>query len=373
MMYHLASYLKQIILFRSALRSVWVLLFLGICVFLLGACKNEKKSISTAQVEISIWYGDEQTFGAVGHPQKQINILGNIHSNNQLVNAYFILNGSGQLYPLTLGPDLHRLHKTGDFNIEIDRNQLKKGANTVEIQVEKNSRLLQSRKIVVHYQPETNWPLPYKIDWAKVRNIQGAVQVVDGHWELTSEGIRTKDVFYDRVLAFGDATWRNYEVTTTVTFHGYNPPKEGPPTYNVSHVAIASRWPGHDQDSLQPNRKWFPLGATSEFRITDGYKDCRWRIFDGENFYEEQPKSEYRNLIEGKVYSIKHRVEDLSDTETKYSVKLWEADTTEPEQWDFSAIEVSKKPQLAGSCLLLAHHTDVTFGTIYANPIHDTK
>ena len=210
--------------------------------------------------------------------------------------------------------------------------------------------------------------MPYHVKWDKVNDIQDVVEVVDGEWELTKDGIRTKFRYYDRVLAFGDSSWRNYEVASSVIFHDYTSPGRGPPTYNVSHVAIASRWPGHDKDDLQPNRKWFPVGATSEFRITDHYDSCRWRIFDGENFYEEQMTEQYREILPEIKYSIKHRVEDQPNGSTLYSVKYWKSDEKEPEPWDFQATEPDGERE-SGSALLIAHNTDVTFGDILVTPL----
>ena len=343
----------------------------SIALLFLSGCKpnNAKDQI----IKIDIWYGEEQRFGNIGNPQRQINILGNVSPVDSSTVAFFTLNGEKTKQKLTLGSDLHRLAKEGDFNIEIERNELKEGENTVLLLVEKGDGHLAQKQIVVDYTSDSKWPLPYSIDWAQIETVQEAIQVVDGHWKITPNGIRTIDVYYDRVIAIGDGTWRNYEVSTTVTFHGFNPPREGPPTYNVSHVAIASLWPGHDFDSLQPNRKWYPMGATSEFRITDGYQNCRWRIFDGEHFYAEQPEEQYRSLQEGKPYRMKHRVEDISKTETKYSVKLWEENAEEPDVWDFTANEKTENRLEGGSCLLIAHHTEVTFGNIEIVPIASSK
>jgi len=325
-------------------------------------CQYLKKD-SSPETNIHIWYGMEQYFGKNGNAQRQINILGNIHSKSKGIKAYYTLNDSKIKNYLTLGCDLHRLAKNGDFNIEIERELLKYGKNEVHLYISLEDTILCNTDINVYYKDNRKWPLPYCVNWQEVNNIQDVVEIVDGEWELADPGIRTKYEYYDRILAFGDSSWRNYEVQTTVIFHGYTPPRKGPPTYNISHIAIATRWPGHDFDSLQPNRKWYPLGATSEFRITDQYDSCRWRIFDGENFYKEQSLPDFRQIQPEVEYKIKHRVEDLSEMETLYSVKLWEASKNEPSEWDFQAIEISKKRE-SGSACLIAHNTNVTFGNI---------
>lgn len=329
---------------------------------------KKEKEISKG-IEIKVWYGLEQCFGKKGNAQRQINILGNVKSNYEQIKAYYTLNNSKEKNYLTLGCDLHRLANKGDFNIEIERKKLLIGKNTVHLFVSLEDKTLERKDITINYTKDQKWPLPYHVKWKDVGNIQDVVEIVDGEWEITDSGIHIKYKYYDRILAFGDSSWRNYMVEATVIFHGYTPPVKGPPTYNVSHVAIASRWPGHDLDSLQPNRKWFPLGATSEFRITDNYDSCRWRIFDGENFYEEQLASAYQQIRPEVIYRLKHRVEDLPENRTLYSVKFWKATEKEPSKWDFQAIEISSKRE-SGSACLIAHNTDVTFGDISVIPIN---
>ena len=337
----------------------------------LTGCQYPKK-VSPVKTQINIWYGKEQYFGNNGNAQRQINVLGNIQSEFKQVKAYYTLNDSYVKNYLTLGSDLHRLANEGDFNIEIERDQLKYGKNIIHLYVNLNDTILNNKDITVHYRDDRKWPLPYQVKWEKVSNIQDVVEIVDGKWELSDSGIRVKHEYYDRILSLGDSLWRNYEVETTVIFHGYTPPAKGPPTYNVSHVAIASRWPGYDIDSLQPNRKWHPLGATSEFRITDDYDSCRWRIFDGENFYNEQAVSAYRQIQPELEYKIKHRVEDLPGMRTLYSVKIWEKSEKEPSLWDFQATEISGNREHGSACLI-AHHTNVTFGDITVVPVNSPK
>lgn len=319
---------------------------------------------------INIWYGSEQTFGINGNPQRQINILGNINSEDSTICAYFFLNDDTTKHSLTLGSDLHRLARKGDFNIEIERNLLIKGQNKINLVVESINGNVGEKTIYANYDGSQKWSLPYYINWQNIEKIQDVVEIVDGDWEITPDGIRTKTMFYDRILAFGDSTWKDYEVETTVVFHDFVIPVPGPPTYNVSHVAVASRWPGHDIDSLQPNRKWFPLGATSEFRLTSKYDSCRWRIFDGENFYEEQEISNYRSIQPDVKYGIKHRVQSFENNKTLYSVKLWKWEQPEPKEWDFQAVEESVNLE-GGSACLIAHNTDVTFGNVSVTPIYN--
>jgi len=322
------------------------------------------------EIAVDIWYGENQRFGDLGNPQRQINILGNIQNLDHKSRVYYTLNGGDKEIVITLGSDLHRLAMEGDFNIDLQRSELLEGKNHIDLQIIQDGKKLLSRTLSFNYSAANSWPLPYFINWNEAGKLQNVVEVVDGDWEITSLGAHIKEQYYDRILAFGDSSWANYEVETTVIFHDYIPPAEGPPTYNVSHVAIASRWPGHDHDSLQPDRKWFPLGATAEFRITDDYDSCRWRIFDGEDLYVEQEAWEYRSIQPEKKYMLKHCVENISNSEARYSVKFWPANEKEPEQWDLQAVEVMTRKE-TGSALLLAHNTEVTFGNVSVIPLDD--
>ena len=267
------------------------LLLLCLCtVVIFSSCEPKK---TTEKESIVFWYGKKQTFGALGHPQKQINILGRIYNSEEKSTAFYSLNG-GPLMLLTLGSDLHRLANRGDFNVELYRDTLQL-KNRIVVYHYKEGIAVDSASTEITFHKDRTWPLPYSISWKSTDTLTKAVQVVDGLWQFDEDGLSNDTIYYDRVVCFGDSTWTDYEVRTTVTFHDFTPPRRGAPVYNVSHAAIATRWPGHDADSLQPNRKWHPLGATAEFRLTKDLDSCRWRIFDGEGFYVEAPIKDYRN------------------------------------------------------------------------------
>ncbi|GJM29180.1 MAG: hypothetical protein DHS20C17_18150 [Cyclobacteriaceae bacterium] len=340
----------------------------------MAACNLKPEQAKDLPVSINVWYGDHQSFGFTGLPQKWINILGDIKSEEGIREAFYSLN-QGAPVQLTLGSDLHRLAADGDFNIDISVEDCNSGENIVEIVAIDSSGNRVSRVVDIEVQMGKQWPLPYSIQWSKVSNLQEVAQVVDGFWEITENGVRNVDSYYDRMIAFGDESWVNYEVSTTVIFHDFTPPVDGPPTYEVSHAAIASRWPGHGFDGLQPNRQWYPLGATSEFRLTTELDSCRWRIFDGPkpgsiDFYVEQPVEAYRSIELNRKYGMKHRVESIAADSTRYSVKLWPFDQPEPEEWDFYGIE-QEENLASGSVTLIAHNTNVTFGDVLVTPIED--
>jgi hypothetical protein len=134
----------------------------------------------------------------------------------------------------------------------------------------------------------------------------------------------------------------------------------------VIHAAIAVRWPGHDDDGRQPRVKWYPLGATAEFRVTPGFDGCSWRILGGDGF---RVSSAFRRTIARDIpHAMKHRVESVSEEKTRYRVKLWEASESEPEGWDLEA-EKGADDTPSGGALLIAHYTDVTFGNVTVAPV----
>ena len=81
---------------------------------------------------IAVWRGSPQTFGAVGVPQRWINVLGNVDDPNGVASLSYRLNG-GQERTLSIGPSDDRLAHLGDFNIELHYGDLRPGLNDVEI------------------------------------------------------------------------------------------------------------------------------------------------------------------------------------------------------------------------------------------------
>ncbi len=323
-------------------------------------------SLEKEQVEIEFWYGNNQYFGKLGQPQKWINILGNISGKNMVEKVTYTLN-DGPEKALSLGTDLHRLAFEGDFNIEMDWEEVLKGKNRLGILVKKINGGSLAKSITFYVKKGNNWPLPYSVNFAKVKNLQDAVQVVDGHWKLVPDGVRTVQKWYDRVLAMGDTSWKNYETITKITIHDFTPPEKGPPTYNVTHFGMAMRWRGHSKDNLQPSRKWYPLGAQGEFLIRTNPDSCQWRIlFHGGK--EAPPQVFAKGLLNsnlGKPIWLKCRVETLQNGNTQYSFKKWNEGENEPDKWDVTGIEKPDLDYPSGAQCLVPHNSDVT--------IHEVK
>ncbi len=113
---------------------------------------------------------------------------------------------------------------------------------------------------------------------------------------------------------------------------------------------------------ISPHVKWYPLGATCEFKISAGPDSCRWRML-----YGQRPKTENtewnRHIELGKLYKMAARVETIDLTTSRYSAKLWDAALPEPVQWDLVGIK-ENETMFSGSALLLSHNTDVSFGNV---------
>jgi hypothetical protein len=331
---------------------------------------NNSTPLLNNKFAINVWYGSPQNFGHLGNPQSFINILGNISKPDRISikSTTYTINGSGEI-PFSLGSDRHRLAETGDFNLEINLAELFPGENNIVINATNTLGKSISQKVVVNYTTDKQWSLPYSVDFAEVKNIQDVAQIVDGHWTLENGGARTVFPYYDRLLAFGEMDWENYEVLAEVTINDFTPSFEEPPSYNVTHFGIGARWRGHHDDGNQPRRKWYPLGAAMEFTLNSNLRNCRWRMFAGglgeRAWYAEQKKGKLIEL--GKRHLFKISVKTQADSSTLYQMKAWSTDEEEPLEWN---LEVRQKRDYGkGSVLLAAHHTDVTIWKVEIKPL----
>ena len=320
-----------------------------------------------AQESIDVWYGLNQQFGVVGQAQRWINVLGSIGESEHQQALFYRLNGAPKKQ-LTLGSDLHRLAKRGDFNIELGWNEVTQGENRLVILMESRNEILDSVLVKLHVEKENEWPLPYVVDFVEVKDLQSVVQVVDGNWILTESGVRTSEPYYDRVLSLGDSSWQDYQVHIELTIHGWAPSEPGPPTYNVTHFGTALRWRGHHQDERQPSRRWYPLGAQGEFLLMKSQDSCRWRIlFDGGRHKPQEYGLSNKEVDTNQRMHIKASVKTLADGRSQYQFKQWLSDANEPNGWDVIGLEEKDYP--SGSLCLVPHNSDVTLHRVEVKPI----
>ena len=315
---------------------------------------------------IDVWYGSEQTFGHPGVPQRWVNILGNVSDSDGVASLSYRLNG-GELKPLSIGPDTRRLLMPGDFNIDIDYADLQPGLNEVAISATDANSNGSTTTVTVNYAAGNAWPLPYTIDWSTVDTLSDAVQVVDGKWDFTSNGVRPIELGYDRLLAIGERFgWTDYEVTLPITIHGIDPAGYQWPSV-APGLAIMLRWQGHTKwGDWQPWIFWRPNGASA------------WYYYGGGPHFELQGDARVivadtsgRTLDNDVPYYWKVRVETIPGTGSFYSMRVWEVGTPEPIPWDLTGWQGTDDLP-SGSFLLIAHHVDATFGNITVSPVLGT-
>jgi hypothetical protein len=272
------------------------------------------------------------------------------------------LNG-GQPQFLRVGPNGFRLVDTGDFNVEIDHASLSAGANTVVISATDNQSHTSTHTVTLNWTGGKVWPLPYSIDWSTVTNIQDVAQIVDGQWAIQADGtVRTQQVGYDRLIALGDETWTDYQVTAEITVNQFD--------CTEFSLGVIVGWTGHATDNtvpLQPDqpRTGHPFSAFGTYATigTDRPPTGTLNIYaNSPNFPERVLKQDTTGitLTPGVKYMMKLAVQRVSGTASQFSLTLWPASGIEPSQ---PTLQVNGDPS-TGSVLLAVHEADVSFGKV---------
>lgn len=307
---------------------------------------------------IDLWYGADQTFGANGQPQRWANVLGNVSDADGLKSLSYTLNG-GPSTPLRWGPDLRRLYMPGDFNVQLDFNELEDGPNSlvitaVDLQDEQALRTVTVRKSV------QTPSLQRTVDWSQASSPSDVAQVVDGKWSTGSQGLTVNEMGYDRTVAIGDLSWADYEVTVPVTVRGLGP-GAGTPQSGVPLVGLGIHWNGHTPRSTEePAISWWPTGAFAWF---EWYGSGRFAL-QGNEGSPLIRKGAAWNF--GTTYMMKVRAERESSG-VRYSYRWWPKGAPEPSAWGLSLLEDAGPA--AGSVLLIAHHVDASFGAVEVTPL----
>ncbi|NBD31923.1 MAG: DUF1349 domain-containing protein [Cyanobacteria bacterium] len=305
---------------------------------------------------IEVWYGDEQQFGNVGIPQTWVNILGNVFDPDGIASLNYSLNGD-PVVPLSIGPDKLRLSREGDFNVDPAFADLDGSATDDELVITATDSLgnITTGTVFIDYEAGNTWPQPYTIDWSSVTDIQNVAQVVDGKWAVEGDTVRTLEPGYDRLIAIGETTWDNYEVTSTININEI-------PSDTDNGVGFIVGWTGHTEDGKenQPKSGFNPYGAIAWYRRGA----LRITSDAGGNTFADNPIT----LQEGGSYVFKLRSERTrNNTRTLYSFKVWEEGQSEPDDWTIQKELASGNQQ--GSIGLLAHRYDASFGDVDVTPI----
>jgi len=317
---------------------------------------------------VTIWNGLQQAFGAIGTPQRWVNILGNVSDTLGIDSVYYRLN-NGIPVILSLGPDLRRLQNKGDFNVDLRYADLNPGSNTVKLRARNVLGGIRDTSItVVDNSSSAVWPLPYRVGWGSPTSLKDSVQVVDGKWEIIGGSARATERGYDRIFAIGDTLWQDYEVTTKLTVYGFDStsvgfshPSSGPA------IGILMRWKGHTDNPIggQPLPGYLPLGALGWIHWTSP-STSRWEIL-GNNLTEEALSSS-PTLQFGVSYTFKFQVQTAAGQGGYYRFKVWKSSDPEPAEWLLSAQESLSDPQ-NGSVLIVAHHVTADIQEVRATAI----
>ncbi len=311
---------------------------------------------------LTVWHGNDQTFGKRGVPQRWVNILGNITDPYGIDTLYYTLNG-GAPVTLSRGPDLRRLQNTGDFNIDLGYAELQAGANTVAIHARSVFGDAIDTVVTVRDSASGVWPLPYSVNWGSATSLKDSVQVVDGKWALNGSAARATERGYDRCFAIGDTTWQDYEATMKLTVRGldssstaFDAPSSGPA------VGILMRWKGHSTNPIagQPLAGYLPLGAVGWVHWTST-SSSRWELL-GNNLTEEAVSSPSGVQFDT-AYYFKMQVRTIAGQGGYYRFKAWKVSESEPSAWMLSTQEALSDPQY-GSVLILAHHVTVDIAEV---------
>jgi hypothetical protein len=315
--------------------------------------------------QIRPWYGNLQTFGEQGVPQRWINILGNVVSHGSLATLTYSLNG-GADQSLSNAFRSARLTWPGDFNIEIDRATLMEGINRVDIKATDVNGKLTADSVTINYVAGRAGPLPYTADWSTFTDIQGAqrvAQFVDGLWELAPPGLRTAEPGYNRTIAIGDESWMsNYEVSVPVTIHSAS--------IDGGSILLTLGWSGH-AGPISP-RLGYPMEAATKLVFSSLFQESRLNLVtyccgDTDNIVGGDVLQAGTTVITTPQvpYVLKARSEALGGGLSRVSAKFWPQGDPEPSQWGVTADVPTRK----GAVALAASQSDVTFGNVTITPV----
>ncbi|MBP9657996.1 MAG: hypothetical protein KBD86_09285 [Candidatus Promineofilum sp.] len=318
---------------------------------------------------IHVWQGLTQYVSHNGDPQKWFNLLGNVAIPPQasIAALEYSFNG-GPWLPLNIGPDDRRLAMPGDFNVELDYTDFLPGPNTVSLRATADNDAFAHVDVTLIYEERAAPWLPgttHVYDWLTTTEVADLAQMVDGPWVLDGDSVRPGVFDFDRLLAIGDLTWRDYTVTVPITIYGIDPSGYQAPS-NGPGIGLLVRWAGHyDADNgVSPVTGWRRLGALAWYRwsrksgqYTEGLQMLGHR--------GQVLNTKARRLSIATTYQFRIDISSnaAAGAPATYRFKVWPAADPEPSSWDFVEQGVAGEPS-GGSFLLLAHHVDARFGPV---------
>jgi hypothetical protein len=317
---------------------------------------------------IELWYGNHQKFGHFGKAQRWVNILGRVIGTLDQLSISYSLN-DGLFHPLSIGPDQRRLAGKGDFNVEIDCDELKDGVNAVVIEASQNNGGKTTKRVTLEYKESGVVDLPRRIEWSKHKNIQDVAQIIDGKWRINGDTISPVEVGYDRLIGVGDVSWNDFEVVLPISVHGINP-KSYSTVSTHTGVGVVARWAGHHKNRADATASGQPRFGPTPWGMICWW--CTWYPYGGllnmfdPDFTRACEKPMFMKLHTPYMFRI--HVETQERSRSWYRMKVWEKYEEEPKQWTLeSKSAINSLSQ--GSILLIAHETAATFGIVEISPL----
>ena len=100
--------------------------------------------------DVDVWNGDSQTFGTVGIPQTWVNITGNVSDPDGVQSITGAVNGGGE-ESLGFMPDGWRVQRPGDFNYEVNIDELYPGPNRIVLRARDSLGRVTTREVTVNW------------------------------------------------------------------------------------------------------------------------------------------------------------------------------------------------------------------------------
>jgi hypothetical protein len=316
---------------------------------------------------------------------------------------------------LALGPDGARLVGAGDFVADIPWSELRPNANELVFlaiggdEAGARGRLIASYSFRYDPLPFPELPALYDFESGSHPPTLGAAPLdapplgsptrgdresqapakgalscgalpVDGEWLRDSGGISPTRMGYDRLLAFGDLSLRDYRLRAEITMRGFAEDSPGYPEAMGPGLGFLLRWTGHHPDGLSPFREWRPIGALGWYRYgrdkVDTVRDFRLQLLGGrmkadtlsEAIAEDRSG---RKLQMGIRYAFLLEVDGRKEYPARYGLKVWEAGKPEPEGWDLAGAGLPGEAQ-SGSALFVLHYADAILHSVSLEPLRDS-
>lgn len=272
------------------------------------------------------------------------------------------------------------------FTIELSAHDLLEGSNTLTIEATSQQGRTKVFEKEFIYDPSPI-ELPLTVSWSNNKNLD----VQDGYWETFEQEqewrIRPKPGFeeYDRIVNVTGAFSGGRRVETDVVFR--DPGWLGWRGKRAYGFGVLTLWGGHlEKTAIRPRRGW-SFGIAWFFaprRSPEQEEEPGLILGCGHKQGRERSKRvfEHAPLIPQKdtQYSVIAEAFPVLGLDGKFlywrqRLKWWKAGTPEPKQWmvmDDNKQGGSLLPEAEYAVSLLAHRTQVEFGTVTVKPLEST-